>query len=121
MVSTEKLTAADQVDVENPSLYQSIVGSLQYLSVTRPDIAYVVNKVCQFMHAPKEFHWQAMKRILMYLRGTDHYGLTLSRSSNLRLTAFCDVDWGLDVDDRRSITGYCVYLGSNMVSWSSKK
>lgn len=121
MVSTETLTTADPVDAENPSLYRTIVGGLQYVTVTRSDIAYAVNKVCQFTHAPKESHWQVVKRILWYLRGTGHYGLTLSRSSNLKLTAFCDVDWGSDVDDRRSTASYCVCLGSNLVLWSSKK
>lgn len=121
MVTTAKHTAKDPIDAENPSLYRSIVRGLQYVTVTRPEIAFAVNKVCQFMHAPKESHWQAVKRILRYLRGTDHYGLTLSPSSNLRLTSFCVADWGSDLDDRRSTTGYCVYLRSNVVSWSLKK
>lgn len=121
MVSSQKLTAADTVEAENPSLYRSLVGGLQYVTITRPDIAYAVNRVCQFMHAPKDSHWQAVKRILRYLRGTSTYDLTFTKSTELKLTAFCDADWAFDVDNMRSTTGYCVYLGSNLVSWSSKK
>lgn len=87
------------------------MGALQYVTVIRPDIAFAVNKVCQFMHAPKESHWQAVKRILRYLSSTSSQGLTLTRSAALHLTAFCDVDWGSDPDDRKSTTGYCVFLG----------
>ena len=69
----------------------------------------------------KEAHWQAVKRILRYLSGTLDYGLHLTKSTHLNLTAFCDADWGSDPDDRKSTSGFCVYLGANVVSWASKK
>lgn len=73
------------------------------------------------MHNPESSHWQAVKHILRYLQGTATYGLSFTKSSNLKLSAFYDADWGSDLDDRKSTTSYCVYLGSNLVSWSSKK
>ena len=102
-------------------MYRSIVGALQYVTITRPEISFAVNKVCQFMHNPLEVHWQAAKRILRYLAGTMHFGLHFTKSKALSITAFCDADWGFDLDDRKSTSGYCVFLGNNLVSWSSKK
>lgn len=64
MASSLKLSKFDSPDFDDPTLYQSLVGGLQYLSLTRPDISYVVNKICQFMHSPKFTHWSALKRIL---------------------------------------------------------
>lgn len=97
------------------------MGALQYITITRPDIAFSVNKVSQFSHQPLDTHYKAVKRILRYLKGTLHHGLVLKRSPNLSLTGFSDADWGGDPDDRRSITGYCVFLGANAITWSSKK
>ncbi|XP_020234533.1 uncharacterized protein LOC109814495 [Cajanus cajan] len=121
MTASLKLTNNDKDPCENPSLYRSIVGSLQYLTITRPEISFFVNKVCQFMQEPEATHWQAVKRILRYLYGTATTGIVLSKSNNLQISAFCAVDWEADVDDRKSTTGFCVFLGCNLVSWSSRK
>ncbi|BBH07344.1 hypothetical protein Prudu_019255 [Prunus dulcis] len=93
----------------NPTLFRSIVGALQYLTFTRPDIAFAVNTVCQFMHI-----------LQMYLQGTLQFGVTFSPGSMV-LSGFCDADWAGDPNTRRSTTGYVVFLGSNPISWSSKK
>jgi hypothetical protein len=90
-------------------------------TITRPDIAFAVNKVSQFMHAPTDIHWATVKRILRYLKGTSDHGITLNPAKNFQLFAYCDADWAGCPDDRRSTTGYCIYLGSNLLSWSSKK
>lgn len=106
--------------MDDPSLYRSVVGNLQYLSFTRPNLAFSVNKVCQYTHAPRLSHWQAVKRILRYLQHTIDYGLYLS-SFSPSLAANSDVDWVGYIDEKKSTGGYCVFYGSNLVSWSSKK
>ncbi|KAM1794483.1 hypothetical protein ACFX11_034955 [Malus domestica] len=104
----------------NPGAYRSIVGALQYLTFTRPDIAFSVHQVCQFMQQPMVAHYTAVKRILRYLKGTMNVGVTYTRGY-LHLKAFSDADWAGDPNDRRSTTGLVVFLGSNPISWSSKK
>ena len=121
MSSSLKLTKSGSEPFNNPSLYKSIVGALQYTTITRPEIAFSVNKVCQFMHQPLQSHWQAVKRRLRYLKGTINLGLHLRPCSSIYLHAFCDVDWGSDLDDRRSTSGSCVFFGDSLVTWFSKK
>lgn len=101
--------------------YRSIVGALQYLSHTRPDICFAINKLSQFMHRPTETHLTAVKRVLRYLKQTIHHGLLLRRGQSLSLTAFSDFDWAGNVDDRSSTSAYITYLGGCPISWSSKK
>jgi histone deacetylase 1/2 len=101
--------------------YRSIVGALQYLTLTRPDISFSVNKVCQFLQAPTDAHWSAVKRILRYLKHTLSFGLTLHGSSSTLLSGFSDADWASCPDKRRSTGGHAVFLGGNLVAWSSRK
>jgi hypothetical protein len=82
--------------------YRIIVGALQYLTLTRPDIAFAVNKLCQFLHAATDEHWTAMKRILQYLKGCTKLDLKITQNNYLLLSAFSDVDWAGCLDDRRS-------------------
>lgn len=123
MVSGCKLTKQGTDLLPDPTYYRSIVGALQYATITRPDISFSVNKVCQFMSKPLETHWIAVKRILRYLKGTISHGLHLRpiQTSSVNLFAYCDADWGSDPDDRRSTSGACVFLGSNLISWWAKK
>ncbi|KAE8656318.1 Nodulation-signaling pathway 2 protein [Hibiscus syriacus] len=122
MVLAPKLSKDAGELLPNPSEYRSVVGSLLYLCHTRPDLSYSVGKVAQFMHAPREMHWLAVKRILRYLVGTIDYGLMFQASkAELTVSAFADADWGANVDDRRSISGYGVFIGKCLVAWSSKK
>ncbi|KAB1220708.1 hypothetical protein CJ030_MR3G002919 [Morella rubra] len=121
MATTGHLCASDGAEFENPTLYRSTIGSLQYLSFMRPDLAYAVNCVCQYMHAPCVPHWQAVKRILRYLRHTVHFGLFFARSFASILATYSDADWAGCLDDRRSTGGLCIYLGSHLISWSSCK
>jgi hypothetical protein len=117
----QNLSKFDGEPVEDPFGYRSIVGALQYLTITRPDIAFAVNKACQFMQQPTSAHWLFVKRILRYLRGTMHDGLLISSSNWLTIEGFTDADWGAQPDDRRSASGYLIYLGGNLISWSSTK
>ena len=116
----QKLLNHGSPSFSNPSYYRSIVGALQYLTFTRPDIAFSVNQVCQFMHFPLEQHFAAVKRILRYLKGSIHLGLCF-RFGPMFLKAYTDADWAGDPNDRRSTTGFVIFLGSNPISWSSKK
>uniref|UniRef100_A0A3Q7IK20 Reverse transcriptase Ty1/copia-type domain-containing protein n=1 Tax=Solanum lycopersicum TaxID=4081 RepID=A0A3Q7IK20_SOLLC len=105
---------------DNPTLYRSIVGGLHYLTVTRPDIQYAVNRVSQSMHAPTEQNFQALKWILCYLKGSSRRGL-LFQKGNLELSVYSDSNWANDKDDRLSTTGYLLFLGPNLISWCTKK
>ncbi|XP_019091099.1 PREDICTED: uncharacterized protein LOC109128708 [Camelina sativa] len=107
--------------VSDPTLYRSLAGALQYLTFTRPDIAYAVQQVCLHMHDPRKAYFNALKRILRYLKGTLTHGLQLYRSSVNRLVAYSDTDWADCSDTRRSTSGYCVFLGDNLISWSAKR
>ncbi|KAL5574323.1 hypothetical protein UlMin_023920 [Ulmus minor] len=121
MVNSLKLTSTDGNPIPNVTKYRRIVGALQYITITRPEIAYSVNRVCQFMQHPLDQHWKAVKRLLRYLKGTIDEGILLTNSNTLALTRYCDADWGNDLDSRSFTTGYCIFLGNNIVSWSSKK
>ncbi|WVZ98359.1 LOW QUALITY PROTEIN: hypothetical protein U9M48_043815 [Paspalum notatum var. saurae] len=99
----------------------SLAGALQYLTFTRPEITYAVQQVCLHMHDPWEPHLTALKRLLRYLRGTVDYSLLLHRSSSAELIVYTDADWAGCPDTRRSTSGYAVFLGGNLVSWSSKR
>jgi hypothetical protein len=121
--ASEKLSATqgDVLGPEDGTKYRSIVGALQYLTLTRPDIAFSVNKVCQYLHTPTTVHWTAVKRILRYIKGTVGLGLTFRKSSSTLVSAFSDADWAGCVDDRRSTGGFAVYFGPNLISWSARK
>jgi hypothetical protein len=105
----------------NSTEYRSIVGALQYLTLTHPDLAYAVQKVCLFMHDPREPHLALLKRILRYLKGTLSFSLHMGVGPAQSLTAYSDADWAGCPDSRRSTSGYCVYLGNNLISWVSKR
>jgi hypothetical protein len=121
MSSSSALSAFTGDPMEDPTLYRSTVSSLQYLSLTHLDLAFAVNQVCQFMHRPTKLHWQAVKRILRYLKHTITHGLLQHKTSSRSLQAYLDVDWAGCLDDHRSTDAYCVFLGSNLISWSSRK
>ncbi|KAL9239098.1 hypothetical protein vseg_013449 [Gypsophila vaccaria] len=103
------------------STYRSVVGSLQYLSLICPDIAYSVNKLTQFMQKPQLTHWITLKRLFRYLQGTIHFGLQLHLTHSLQIHAFSGADWAGDKDNYVSTSAYLVYLGKNAIVWASKK
>lgn len=115
------LSRLDGNPMADPHTYRSVVGALQYATITRPNIFYAVNKASQFMHAPTDEHWQAIKRILCYLKGTLDHGLHISSTSSFELHTYSDADWASCPDDQCSTSGFYVFLGSNLISWGSKK
>jgi histone deacetylase 1/2 len=124
MMSSCKLSKVGSDNVTDATLYRSVVGSLQYATITRPEISFAVNKVCQFMSAPLESHWTAVKRILRYLKGTITCGLKMFLTDihhPLSLKVFCDAGWDSDPGDRRSTSGAAIYFGPNLISWWSRK
>ena len=120
-VDTESKLGSAGDPVHDPTLYRSLAGALQYLTFTRPDISYAVQQVCLYMHDPREPHFTALKRILRYVRGTIEHGLQLHVSSTTQLSAYTDADWAGCPVTRRSTSGYCVFLGDNLLSWSAKR
>ena len=116
-----KVSALEGSPASDAPFYRSIVGALQYLTLTRPDLQYAVQQVCLHMHAPRDSHWTLVKRILRYIRGTMTLGLTLTASTSLEMVAYSDADWAGCPDTHRSTSGYTVYLGDSLISWSSKR
>lgn len=100
-----------KIVLQQPSIYRSTVGALQYLTLTRPDISFAVNKLSQFLKSPTELHWQACKRVLRYIKGTISHGL--QAAAKFSLECYADADWASSVQDRKSTSGYCVFLGPN--------
>lgn len=103
------------------TLYRQMVGSLNYLTTTRPDITYSINVLSQFMVRPIESHWKVEKGVLRYLKGTIDFGLKYADSFDLEMTCYLDSDWAGNPDDRRSTICYTFSIRSGIVSWSSKK
>lgn len=110
----------DDLPYTNPSLFHSLVGSLQYLTIIRPEIAFSVNYLCQKMHSPSNANFAALKRVIRYIKGTNSHGL-LFRPSSLSLTAYSDFDWAGDSTYRRSTYGFCIFFCYNLISWTTKK
>jgi len=111
-----KLPADGGVPVAYSIDFRSLVGALQYLTFTRPDITYAVQQVCLHMHDPQEPHLATLKRILRYVRGTLHLGLLLRPSAQSDLVVYSDTDWVSCPETRKSTSGYAVFFGDNLIS-----
>ena len=121
MTTSQTLYASDGSLLADPSQYHNIVGTLQYCTITRPDISFSINKLRQFMQSPTDLHWKVVKRSLRYLKGTTSFGLSFHSSLDLQLTVYADANWVGCPNDRLSTSGHCIFFGSNLVSWSSNK
>ncbi|GAV82865.1 hypothetical protein CFOL_v3_26316 [Cephalotus follicularis] len=129
LVSVEYDTTATKCELEvkedpilaDSSAYQRLIGRLIYLTITRPDICYAVQLLSQFMHQLKKSHMDSALRVLRYLKKDPGQGILMSSKSNMRLTAYCDADWGACPMSRKSLTGYCIKLGDSLISWKTKK
>ncbi|KAM6584165.1 hypothetical protein CsatB_011167 [Cannabis sativa] len=116
-----KLGLASGELLKDPESYRRVVGRLIYLAVTRPDLAYSVHILSQFMQEPRTEHWEAALRVVRYLKGTPGQGILLSAECDLTLQGWCDSDWAACPVTRRSLTGWLVFLGHSPVSWKTKK
>lgn len=128
MAQNVHLSATEGEPIKDPTIYKSAIGALQCLTHTRPDLSFSVNKLNQFLQCPIDSHWKELKRIFRYLQGTIEVGLYIKVSPlifsfgpSLPLSSFSDVDWAASWDNRKSIGGYCVFLGESLVSRSSRK
>lgn len=117
----ETITLHCGTPIPSPTEYRALVGALQYLSLSRPDVAFNVNKLSQYMHALTTIHWNALKWLLRYLHRSINKGILLRYKSPLQLHGFTDADWAGDKDNYRSTTCYIVYLGSNPIALNSKR
>ena len=115
-ISTSKATILPDSLFSDATRFHQIVGALQYITFMRPNICFVVNRVCQFIHAPIDSHWAAVKRILRYLRGTTSHRLHITRSSSFTLRGFTDANWASSVEDIKSTGGYLVFFGQTPIS-----
>ncbi|XP_024011196.1 uncharacterized protein LOC112086478 [Eutrema salsugineum] len=121
MDSNLHLTKDLGTPLHTPLAYRALVGRLLYLTITRPDITFAVHQLSQFLSAPTDIHLQAAHKVLRYIKNNPGQGLMYSANTELCLNAFADADWATCKDTRRSVTGFCVYLGTSLISWKSKK
>jgi hypothetical protein len=116
-----KLSKYDEGSYVDPTLYKRLVGSLMYLTTTRPDIMFAVSLISRFMETPKSTHWKVGKRILRYVAGTIDFGIRYTSSLNFELIGYTDSDFAGSIDDRKNTSRYVFSLGSGVVAWASKK
>ena len=121
MDPNHKLGKAKEEPMVDKRMYQRLIGRLIYLAHTRPDIAYSVTVISQFMHDPREPRLQAAYRVLNFLKGNPKKGILFKKNDTLALEAYIDVDYAGSIVDRRSTTEYCTFLGGNLVTWRNKK
>lgn len=110
----KKLKLDSGNSLSDPSKYRRLIGRLLYLCITRPDITFAVHKLSQFVSSPCSDHWEAAEKILRYLKGSLGHGLFYSSNSKPELSIFSDADWASCPDTRKSMTGYCLFLGNSL-------
>jgi hypothetical protein len=121
MTTNPKLLCDTSSEIVDATLYRQMIGSLMYLTNTRPNICFVVNTLSQYMVEPRHVHLIATKHVMRYLKGTIEYGIKYDADCEFRLHGYSDSDWVGSVTDRKSTSGCCFSLGSGMISWFSRK
>ena len=116
-----KLVPGQGESFGDPGRYRRLVGKLNYLTITRPDISFPVSVVSQFLQSPCDSHWDAVIRILRYIKSTPGQGVLYENRGHTQVIGYTDADWAGSPTDRRSTSGYCVVIGGNLISWKSKK
>jgi len=121
IATTTKLDLEGTCSAVEQKLYRGMIGSLLYLTASRPNIVFSVGLCARFQTNPKESHLQAVKRILRYLKGTTDLGLWYPKGSNFELIGYADADYAGYLADRKSTTCMANFFGSCLISWGSKK
>ena len=121
MDSNVKLVPGQGEPLRDPGRYRRLVGRLNYLTITRPDISFPVSVVSQFLQSPCDSHWDAVIRILRYIKGTSGHGVSYENKGHTQIVGYCDADWESSPIDKRSTSGYCVFIRGNLISLKSKK
>ncbi|KAG6428886.1 hypothetical protein SASPL_106925 [Salvia splendens] len=117
----KKLRLDSGTPLKDASKYRRLIGRLLYLCITRPYVTFAVHKLSKYVSNPSDEHWEAAEKILRYLKGTPGHGLFYSSSSKINLSIFSDADWAACPDTRKSMTGYCLFISSSLISWKAKK
>ncbi|KAL0444634.1 UNVERIFIED_CONTAM: Retrovirus-related Pol polyprotein from transposon RE1 [Sesamum latifolium] len=107
--------------LSDPKKYRRLIGRLLYLGFTRPDFSFAVQQLSQFLQHPTIQYWAAALHVVRYLNGSSATSLLFPFSNNFQLAVYTDADWGTCFDTRRSVTDFCVFLGSSLFSWKTKK
>ncbi|XP_024196341.1 uncharacterized mitochondrial protein AtMg00810-like [Rosa chinensis] len=121
MSTTTKLHEDQEGKSVDPTLFRSMIGSLLYLTASRPDISYSVGVCARFQANPKESHLTVVKRIIRYISGTVNCGIFYTFDTNVEIAGYSDADWGGNLKDRKSTSGGCFFIGNNLIAWHSKK
>ncbi|KAL0287268.1 UNVERIFIED_CONTAM: Retrovirus-related Pol polyprotein from transposon RE2 [Sesamum calycinum] len=116
-----KLSATSRTFLKEPHKCWQLIGRLLYLAFTRPSLSFVVQQLSHFLKHPTDQHWATTLHIVHYLKDAPDTGLFFPASNSLHISAYTDADWGACVNSHRSVTGYCVFLGSSLISWKYKK
>lgn len=121
MEQNHKLLADKGPLYADPVRFRRLVGRLVYLTITRPELSYAIHVLSQVMHEPREAHWDAVVRVIRYLKGCPGQGIMLSACCDLKVRAFCDSDWAACPMTRRSLSAYVVMLSQSPITWRTKK
>ncbi|GKE49503.1 retrovirus-related pol polyprotein from transposon TNT 1-94 [Tanacetum coccineum] len=116
-----KLNDTDGYLLLDPSTYRTLVGKLLYLTITRPDLSFTAQALSQYSHSPRSTHYDALIRVLRYIKLCPGQGLFFPINNPLKLTTYCDSDWASCATTIRSVSGYAIFLGHSLISWQSKK
>lgn len=121
MDPNQKISKDSGTFLSDPTAYMRLIGRLLYLTHTRTDICYAISNLSQFLSTPTSVHYNAALRIIRFLKQSPGLGLFFPKESDLSIKAFTDSDWGACSDTKRSVTGFCFFLGNSPISWKSKK
>ncbi|XP_070049754.1 uncharacterized mitochondrial protein AtMg00810-like [Nicotiana tomentosiformis] len=116
--SNAKMCAHEGKDLEDVTMYRQLVGSLIYLTLTRPNLSFLIGVMSHYMHNPKKHHTEVVRRMLRYVKSSIDYGLLYEKGDDCKVVGYCDADYAAGHDTRRSTTGFVFKLGAGAISWT---